>query len=184
VNHLAWVSLLCCVTLLVEVPLVAQDNQAPSTNQQSGTGHTSNLDDTLDAGEAGAEEPARRLVHWNEFDGKYFSIRVGGGFLYEFDAFAQDDESKKQFAMSPEDKVRDMRILLKGQLKFIKSRRVTYSMGIMYDAQNEEWAARQTGLMIEVPEIWGHLWIGRTKEGFSMNRSWWGTASGRWSASL
>jgi hypothetical protein len=24
--------------------------------------------------------------------------------------------------------------------------------------------------MIEMPEIWGHLWIGRTKEGFSLNK--------------
>jgi phosphate-selective porin OprO/OprP len=40
----------------------------------------------------------------------------------------------------------------------------------MYDAQNEEWVARQSGLMIEMPEIWGHLWIGRTKEGFSLNK--------------
>jgi phosphate-selective porin OprO/OprP len=72
--------------------------------------------------------------------------------------------------MHPDDKVRDMRILLKGRLKFFKNRNVTYSMGIMYDAQNEEWTARQTGLMIEVPEIWGHLWIGRTKEGFSLNK--------------
>lgn len=130
----------------------------------------SNLDPTLEAGEAGAEAPSRRLVSWNEFDGKYLSLRVGGGFLYEFDAYAQDDDSKRQIAMYPDDKVRDMRVLLKGQLKFIKSRKVTYTMGIMYDGNNDEWVGRQTGLMIEVPEIWGHLFIGRTKEGFSLNK--------------
>ena len=40
----------------------------------------------------------------------------------------------------------------------------------MYDAANEEWVARQTGIMVEVPEIWGHLFIGRTKEGISLNK--------------
>ena len=167
-RHVAGIGLLSCLALafLSGVPLVAQDQQAlPASN-----GQTSNLDDTLEAGEAGGEEPVRRLVHWNEYDGKFFTLRVGGGFLYEYDAFAQDDESKKQLTMHPDDKVRDMRILLKGRLKFFKKRVVTYSIGVMYDAQNEEWVARQTGLMIEVPEIWGHLWIGRTKEGFSLNK--------------
>jgi phosphate-selective porin OprO/OprP len=141
-----------------------QDTPVPTPTLQS------NLDNTLEAGEAGGEGPRRKLISWNEFDGKYATIRVGGGFLYEFDAYAQDDDSKKQFRMNPDDKVRDMRLLLKGRLKFFKKRKVTYSVGIMYDANNEEWVARQTGLMIEVPEIWGHLFIGRTKEGFSLNK--------------
>ena len=115
------------------------------------------------------EEPARKLVKWNEFEGKYFSIRVGGGFLYEFAAFAQDDDSKEQFALEPQTKFRDGRVLLKGKLKFIK-RPVTWSMGIMYDAPNDQWVARQTGLMIDVPEISGQIFIGRTKEGFSLNK--------------
>ena len=33
-----------------------------------------------------------------------------------------------------------------------------------------EFLFRETGIMIEVPEIWGHLFIGRTKEGFSLNK--------------
>lgn len=131
---------------------------------------TPNLDTTLEAGEAGGEEPVRRLINFNEFDGKYLTLRVGGGFLYEFGAFAQDEDSKRQIAMYPDEKIRDARILLKGHLKFIKSRKVTYTMGIMYDVNNKEWVGRQTGLMIEVPEIWGHIFVGRTKEGFSLNK--------------
>ena len=124
--------------------------------------------DTLAAGEA-EEEPTRKLVSFNEYEGKYFTIRVGGGFLYEYAAYAQDEDSKNQFALFPDDKVRDARILLKGRLKFFK-RPVTYSMGIMYDGVNKEWVARQTGIMVEVPEIWGYLFVGRTKEGFSLNK--------------
>ena len=145
----------------------------PSSAQQGSPAvpvpQTSTLDDTLVAGEAGAEEPARKLVKWNEFEGKYFSIRVGGGFLYEFAAFAQDDDSKEQFVLEPQTKFRDGRVLLRGKLKFIK-RPVTWSMGIMYDAPNDQWVARQTGLMIDVPEISGQIFIGRTKEGFSLNK--------------
>ena len=138
--------------------------QDPAPDAQNST-----LDDTLEAGEAGAEDPVRKLVNWNEYDGKYFTLRLGGGFLYEFDAYAQDDDSKRQITMYPDDKVRDLRVLLKGRLKFFQ-RPVTYSVGIMYDGTNDEWVARQTGIMVAVPEIWGHLFIGRTKEGFSLNK--------------
>ena len=40
----------------------------------------------------------------------------------------------------------------------------------MYDAGNEEWVFRQTGIMVAVPEIWGDIFVGRTKEGFSLNK--------------
>ena len=163
-NRVIAASFFIATSLFVGNPLArAQDTPPPSAPQ-------SHLDNSLEAGEAGGEALARKLVTWNEFDGKYATIRVGGGFLYEYDAYAQDDDSKTQIRMFPDEKVRDMRVLLKGRLKFIKKRKVTYSVGIMYDGNNDEWVARQTGLMIEVPEIWGHLFVGRTKEGFSMNK--------------
>ena len=37
----------------------------------------------LTAGEADAKDPARRLVNWNEYEGPFFTIRMGGGVLYE-----------------------------------------------------------------------------------------------------
>jgi phosphate-selective porin OprO/OprP len=40
----------------------------------------------------------------------------------------------------------------------------------MYDAANDKWALRQTGIMVSVPEIWGDIFVGRTKEGFSLNK--------------
>jgi len=156
------------IAALLMTPFSARAQAPPPAPPPDAT-QQSTLDDTLVAGEAGAEDPVRRLVNWNEYDGKYWSIRVGGGFLYEFNAYAQDDDSKRQIAMYPHWKMRDMRLLLKGKLKFIK-RPVTYSVGIMYDAPNEEWVARQTGIMIDVPEIWGALFVGRTKEGFSLNK--------------
>jgi phosphate-selective porin OprO/OprP len=40
----------------------------------------------------------------------------------------------------------------------------------MYDAPSHTWLIRQTGIMVALPEKWGHLFVGRTKEGFSLNK--------------
>jgi phosphate-selective porin OprO/OprP len=72
-------------------------------------------DDTIEAGEAATEEPRRKLVRWNEYQGPYFTIRFGGGVLYDFAAFGQDHDSKKQVELAPTYKLRDFRFLLKGR---------------------------------------------------------------------
>jgi phosphate-selective porin OprO/OprP len=142
---------------------------APASAQQSANGsQPAPIDDTIEAGEADAVEPVRRLVSWNEFDGRFFTIRVGGGLLYEYASYSQDENSQAQIDLTPEAKVRDTRVLLKGRLKF--TRAVTWSAGLMYDGPTDEWLVRETGVMIEVPEISGHLFVGRSKEGFSLNK--------------
>jgi phosphate-selective porin OprO/OprP len=125
-------------------------------------------DDTIEAGEADAETPRRRLIRWNEFEGPFFTLRVGAGVLYDYAAFSQDDESSQQFQLAPESKMRDGRVLLKGRLKF--RRPVTWSSGLMYDGATDSWLVRETGIMVEIPEAWGHVFVGRTKEGFSLNK--------------
>src|SRR5689334_4517745 len=40
----------------------------------------------------------------------------------------------------------------------------------MYDAAQKNWLFRQTGFMVAVPEIWSHFFVGRAKEGFSLNK--------------
>ncbi len=40
----------------------------------------------------------------------------------------------------------------------------------MYDWLTHKWFIRQTGFLIDVPEIYSNFWIGRTKEGPSLNR--------------
>jgi phosphate-selective porin OprO/OprP len=59
-------------------------------------------------------------------------------------------------------------LLLKGQLKFIPH--LSYTIGYMYDVGRKQWRFRQTGLSYEVPELFGSLFIGRTKEGFSTSK--------------
>ncbi len=124
------------------------------------------IDDSITAAESDA--PARRLVHFNEYEGPLGSIRIGGGVLYDYAAFGQDANSQQQVELDSQWKYRDGRILLSGRLNF--KRQTTWSAGIMYDGAKKEWVFRQTGIMVAVPEVWGHIFVGRSKEGFSLNK--------------
>src|SRR4030095_10642786 len=70
--------------------------------------------------------------------------------------------------LDPAFAVRDFRITMSGQLK--TKRIISWKAGFMYDDANRSWFVRETGVMIDVPELWGKFFIGRTKEGFSMNK--------------
>ena len=122
----------------------------------------------LSAGEADAEPKTRKLIKWNEFDGKYLTFRLGGGFLVDYATYSQDSASKEQVKLEPGAKIRDARILISGRFK--TKRRITYQAGFMYDAYNDDWFVRQSGFMIGIPEWWGNLFIGRSKEGASLNK--------------
>jgi phosphate-selective porin OprO/OprP len=123
---------------------------------------------TLDAAEADDPGPRRKLVSWNEYEGPYFTARLGTGLLYDYVAYSQDDDSKEQMTLRPTGQLRDFRLLLKGRFPTLP--RLSYTIGYMYDAGIEAWRFRQTGLMVDVPELSGNLFIGRTKEGFSTNK--------------
>jgi phosphate-selective porin OprO/OprP len=158
------------LSLLAGVPAAARQPAGSGAPQAPAPASSSpSIDDTIDAGEDEAEPPARPLVTWNEFEGRLFTITIGGGFLYDYAAYAQDADSQAQFELSPDTKIRDTRVLLKGRVKFLK-RRTTWSAGIMYDYANSEWVFRQTGIMVAVPELWGDIFVGRSKEGFSLNK--------------
>ena len=142
---------------------------APASPQTTApTSKPSTLDDTLEAGDDEVGTPPRKLIDWNEYDGPLFSLQIGGGFLYEYAAYAQDEDSKEQFALHPEPKTRDLRILFRGRLK--TDRPTTWSVGIMRDFVANDWTFRQTGFLVDVPEISGQIFIGRQKEGFSLNK--------------
>jgi phosphate-selective porin OprO and OprP len=158
---------LCLLTILTRgAPSIAW-GQTPQPGTTPAV-DPSGTDDSIEAGEADAETPRRQLVRWNEYEGPFFTIRMGGGLLYDYAAFSQDEASRQQVQLASESKLRDGRLLLKGRLKF--KRQVTWSSGLMYDGATDSWLVRETGIMVEVPEIWGHLFVGRTKEGFSLNK--------------
>ena len=144
----------------------SQQMPAPNAGSPSST-----LDDTVDAGEMDAdmEEPRRGMAHWNEYRGPYVIFKAGLGFLVDTAAYAQDDVGKEQISMLPAQRLRDFRFVLGGSFPSL-SRKVTWNAGIMYDGPSHAWLMRQTGVMIAVPKLWGNIFIGRSKEGFSLNK--------------
>lgn len=142
---------------------------AEASEARGEPGHS--LQNTLDATESWEPPPPpRKMVRFNEYRGPYITARYGAGLLLEVGAFAQDQASKEQIAMYPTEKLRDFRFVFGGRLLPRWERSLTWSAGIMYDGPNHRWLVRQTGVMIAVPEIWGHIFVGRSKEGFSLNK--------------
>jgi phosphate-selective porin OprO/OprP len=81
--------------------------------------------------------------------------------------YSQDSDSEQQVTIDdPDYGVRDSRILFRG--KFQTQRPITWTLGYMYDNADESWRFRQTGIQIGIPEAKGRLFIGRTKEGYSL----------------
>ncbi len=110
---------------------------------------------------------------WRLFNGRITTFKFGGGFLYEFAAYAQDKNSKIQMdslgtPLSSQFKVRDFRIVMSGQFK--TKRTINWKIGLMYDGPSRAWLMRESGVMVGVPEISSSFFVGRTKEGFSMNK--------------
>jgi phosphate-selective porin OprO and OprP len=157
-SSFAWVLLALTWSRVGAVCAQQADSVAQDTTPAAG----------VSAGEADADPPRRRLVKWNEYEGPLFTLRVGAGFLVDYATYDQDQASKEQRDLEPGFKIRDSRLVISGRIK--TKRRLTYQAGIMYDGYTDEWFIRQTGLMLAVPEIWGNLWIGRSKEGPSLNR--------------
>jgi phosphate-selective porin OprO/OprP len=140
----------------------AQTPAAPAQQQET-------LDNSpLEAGDEELDTPKKDLVKFNHYDGDFFHIRFGAGYLYEGSAYSQNAESEEQFSLVPETKVRDARFLIKGGFK--TKRPITFSTGILYDTPTHKFLVRETGVMFTVPEIWGWIFVGRTKEGFSLNK--------------
>jgi len=162
--------LLIVIMFAVSFAAHAQQPPAPQnpTIQQPSQGQNPTFDDSIEAGDDEAGKPKKNILGWNEYDGKLFSLRFGVGFLYEYDAYAQDAVSKQQIEMHPGPKLRDLRFLFGGSLKF--DRPTTWSMGIMWDQTQKKLLFRQTQIMVAVPELAGFIVIGRTKEGFSLNK--------------
>jgi phosphate-selective porin OprO/OprP len=89
--------------------------------------------------------------------------------MYDFVGYNQDPGSIAQWGVlkNPDTKLRDLRLLFSGT--FPKSKHlIEWKTGYMRDGINNTWLFRETGVVVAVPKIWGHLFIGRTKLGVSM----------------
>ncbi|MFI5237096.1 MAG: OprO/OprP family phosphate-selective porin [Ignavibacteriales bacterium] len=121
----------------------------------------------------GRKDTVLTIGNWNEFDGPLTTLKLGGGFLYEFAGYSQDVVGKQQMdsanvVLKSAFKVRDFRLIASGKVK--SKRFFTWKAGIMFDASVNSWYVRETGLMIGAPELSGYFFVGRTKEGFSLNK--------------
>jgi phosphate-selective porin OprO/OprP len=121
----------------------------------------------VEAAEAYGDVPKRELLSFNHFEGRWFSVRVGGGVLFDYSTYSQDEDSETQMAISPLGDLRDFRLLAKGK---VLHPNITYTIGYMYDKAADAWRFRQTGIMVAVPRLHGSVFVGRTKEGFSTNK--------------
>lgn len=136
--------------------------ESPPTTDASAT-----IDDAPEeAGDDDHPRPRRRLVKWNELDGPITTFRLGFGVLVDFSTYLQDQKSERQVTLDEDVSLRDTRLLFSGRFK--TQRPITWTIGYMYDSADEEWRFRQTGIQIGFPELQGNLFIGRTKEGYSM----------------
>lgn len=150
---------------LISLPALSQESKETIPDGTQG--------ERLEVLDSAAVPTKWRDKRWRLFPGKFTSLKIGGGFLYEFAGYSQDEMGKRQTdsigsPLTPEFDVRDLRVTLSGQLK--RNRRISWKAGFMYDGPSRSWFVRETGVMIEVPELWGRFFLGRTKEGFSMNK--------------
>ena len=107
----------------------------------------------------------------NEFEGSYSTFKIGLGLIYDLTTYSQTDEFRSQmdslgFSLGPVSNLRDFRILGSGRLK--TQRAISWKFAYMWDGDNKTWLVRESGVTIGVPELAGHIFVGRTKEGFSM----------------
>ena len=160
--------------LVLIVALAALSLSAPRLSMAQGgrAGRDTTRDTTLvtgiTAGEADYNPQRRALIKRLEMNLGFTTMHIGGGLLVDYIGYDQDSASREQFHLASTGKLRDARFLLGG--KFKTKRPFTWQTGVMYDQVTKRWLFRQTGLMVAVPELWGHLFLGRAKEGFSLNK--------------
>ncbi len=115
------------------------------------------------------EAPERKIVpKWSEYDLKLLTFRWGIYAIFDAGTSAQNAASVEQVDVNHDVKVRDLRFTVKG--RFNLERSVTYTMGLMYDGPSNSWFPRETGIQIAIPELYGNVFVGRQKEGLSLNK--------------
>src|SRR5262245_932173 len=153
---LAWVA------LMLASPAARAQEQVPAA--------AATLDSTIEAAEAQEPNPPKdqKLMHWSDYVSEGFVFHFGYNAMYDLVGYSQDPGSVDQWGdLNNDSKWRDVRLL--ASMQFPKSKRfVEFKAGYMYDGVNEEWRWRETGFIVAVPEILGHLFLGRTKLGTSM----------------
>jgi len=104
-----------------------------------------------------------------KFDGLFTTLKFGVSYLGDFVAYSQDQISKQQITTPGSNfATRDARFSMSGQLK--TKREITWRIGINYDGDIARWNVRESGVQVKYPELNGYFFVGRTKEGYSMQK--------------
>ena len=107
----------------------------------------------------------------NEVVKRKSTFKIGFGYIHDFTAYKQNDVFRQQMDslgldLKPKSQPRDFRVL--GSFRLRTKRTLAFKFAFMWNGDTKDWLIRETGFTIGVPELGGHIFIGRTKEGFSM----------------
>jgi len=121
--------------------------------------------------EIGPNDYLKKKRPANEFEGTYSTIRFGLGYILDGAVYSQSAVFKQQMdsaglVLDSKLETRDFRVFASGVYK--SKRTLAWKLGFMYDGDKKAWLLRETGFTIGVPELFGHIFIGRTKEGYSL----------------
>ncbi len=155
--------LLLVAALLSSAPSRAQ---APKKTIPDGTDGTMHIVPEIDSTTGKPKD-----VQPNEVVTPFSTFKLGMGFLPEYAGYVMNDVFKQQMDSAGLEvksmyETRDFRILASGQ--FRTKRALSWKFAYMYDGDQKAWWIRESGLTIGVPELAGHFFVGRTKEGYSM----------------
>lgn len=150
------------VVVILFLPFLSYSQQEEKTVPSGTEGEVLNIP---------PEDSLTKKLPLNEFDGSISTLKIGFGYIGDYATYSQNDVFKQQMdsaGLSFESKfeTRDARILFSGALK--TKRTITWKFAYMYDSDDKLWLVRESGVVIGVPELAGHIFIGRTKEGYSM----------------
>jgi phosphate-selective porin OprO/OprP len=125
---------------------------------------------------ADAEEPARRLISWNHYEGKWFSFRIGGSAMGDVSGYSQNQGSIDQVGeLDTNTQFRALRLTASGYIKFPQP--WSYVVTGEYNGfdrgtdirSSHSWQLSTAQLTIPLPVV-GRLEIGKMKEPISLER--------------
>jgi phosphate-selective porin OprO and OprP len=141
----------------------AATDEAKTAGEQEGSAFDDPVESDI------AEPPDRRVVKgWNQYDFGFTTFNWGIYTNLDFGNAAQDETAREQVEVNQDAKLRDFRFSFKG--RFNLERSITWTAGLMYDAPTDSWFPRETGIQVAFPRLWGALFVGRQKEGISLNK--------------
>jgi phosphate-selective porin OprO/OprP len=116
----------------------------------------------------------KKPLDFNEVDWGFTTARLGMAVINDWAWYSQDTKGKAQMDSANivlpdyDAAIRDVRFFGSGKIN--TKRYMVWKAAIMYDGALREWTFRETGLLMGLPELSSKVFIGRSKEGYSLNK--------------